>query len=73
MTERIHACFISYRHPAAAGSREEKLIGHVVKAISDHVQIYTHEHEVYFDKPPWSPGTNTTSGWPKRFVAARAW
>lgn len=56
MSGRIHACFISYRHPAAAGGREEKLINHVVKAITEHVQIYTHEHEVFFDKNRLTPG-----------------
>ena len=56
MTEKINACFISYRHPAAEGGREAKLIAHVVKAISDHVQMYTHQHEVYFDKARLVPG-----------------
>ncbi|MFM7733844.1 MAG: toll/interleukin-1 receptor domain-containing protein [Cyanobium sp.] len=56
MLETIHACFISYRHPAAAGGREEKLINQVVKAIADHVQIYTHEHEVFFDQRRLVPG-----------------
>jgi hypothetical protein len=56
MTKKIHACFISYRHPAAKDSREEKLIGHVLKAITDHVQMYTHEHEVYFDNKRLVPG-----------------
>jgi hypothetical protein len=56
MTDPIHACFISYRHPATAGGREEKLIRHVVKAISDHVQMYTHEHQVYFDEMRLVPG-----------------
>lgn len=56
MTNQIHACFISYRHPAAADSLEEKVIRHVVKAISDRVQMYTHDHEIYFDKPRLVPG-----------------
>lgn len=56
MSDPIHACFISYRHPAVAGSREEKLIRHVVKAIADHVQMYTHEHQVYFDDKRLVPG-----------------
>lgn len=56
MSEHFHACFISYRHPSADGNREQKLIGHVVKAISDHVQMYTHEHEVYVDSRRLVPG-----------------
>ncbi len=56
MTEKFHSCFISYRHPASKGSREEKLIGHVVKAITDHVEIYTHDHTVYFDDKRLVPG-----------------
>lgn len=56
MAEKFNACFISYRHPAAKGGREEKLIGHVVKAITDHVQMYTHDHEVYFDDKRLVPG-----------------
>ena len=56
MPEKFHACFISYRHPAAIGSREEKLINQVFKAISDHVQMYTHEHEVFFDRRRLVPG-----------------
>lgn len=56
MSNTIHACFISYRHPAAEGSREAKLIAHVSKAISDHVQMYTHRHEVYFDQKRLVPG-----------------
>jgi len=56
MAEPIHACFISYRHPAASGGREEKLIRHVVKAIEDHIQMYTHDHPVYFDKGRLVPG-----------------
>jgi hypothetical protein len=56
MNEKFNACFISYRHPAAKGGREEKVIGHVVKAITDHVQMYTHDHEVYFDEKRLVPG-----------------
>jgi hypothetical protein len=56
MPENFHACFISYRHPAAKDSREEKLITHVFKAISDHVQVYTHAHEVFFDSKRLVPG-----------------
>ncbi|AMY06953.1 TIR domain protein [Luteitalea pratensis] len=56
MTDTLHACFISYRHPATAGSREEKLIAHVFKAISDHVEMYTHTHQVYFDQKRLVPG-----------------
>ena len=56
MTEQFHACFISYRHPASKGNREEKLIAHVVKAITDHVELYTHEHVVYFDEKRLVPG-----------------
>jgi hypothetical protein len=56
MSAKIHACFISYRHPAASGSREELLINHVVKAITDHVQVYTHEHKVFYDKDRLVPG-----------------
>ena len=47
MSDHFHACFISYRHPSTEGNREQKLIRHVVKAITDHVQLYTHEHKVY--------------------------
>ena len=46
MSEKFNSCFISYRHPASEGGREEKLIAHVVKAITDHVEMYTHEHPV---------------------------
>ena len=56
MTEKFHSCFISYRHPASEGSREQKLIGHVVKAITDHVEMYTHDCPVYFDKNRLVPG-----------------
>lgn len=56
MTEKFHSCFISYRHPASKGSREEKLIGHVVKAVTDHVEMYTHDHAVYFDDKRLVPG-----------------
>jgi hypothetical protein len=38
------------------GSREEKLIQHVVRAIKDHVEMYTHEHDVYFDQNRLTPG-----------------
>jgi TIR domain len=56
MTEHFHACFVSYRHPVAEGTREQKLIGHVVRAITDHVEMYTHEHDVYFDSRRLLPG-----------------
>jgi hypothetical protein len=56
MTEKFHSCFISYRHPASKGSREEKLIGHVVRAITDHVEMYTHDYPVYFDEKRLIPG-----------------
>jgi len=56
MTEKFHSCFISYRHPASKGNREEKLISHVVKAITDHVELYTHDHAVYFDGKRLVPG-----------------
>ena len=56
VTEKFNACFISYRHPAATDNREAKLITHVVKAITDHVQMYTHDHEVYFDNKRLVPG-----------------
>ena len=56
MADHFNACFISHRHPAAENSREARLIGHVVKAVTDHVQLYTHEHEVYFDKERLVPG-----------------
>ena len=56
MTQEIHSCFISYRHPASAGGREEKLIRQVIQAIKDHVEVYTHEYTVYFDKDRLIPG-----------------
>src|SRR6187401_3262453 len=54
--DEIHSCFISYRHPAREGSREAKLIQHVVDAITDHIEMYTHDHRVYFDKSRLVPG-----------------
>jgi hypothetical protein len=56
MSETFHACFISYRHPCDAGNREAKIIEQVIKAISDHIQMYTHEHKVFFDKQRLVPG-----------------
>lgn len=56
MSEPFHACFISYRHPFEVNSREAKVIEHVRKAISDHVQMETHEHKVYFDSQRLVPG-----------------
>lgn len=56
MGQHIHSCFISYRHPARSGGREEKLIQHVVRAIKDHLEVYTHEHDVYFDQHRLVPG-----------------
>ncbi len=56
MVETFNSCFISYRHPAVADNREAKLIAHVVKAITDHVQMYTHDHQVYFDDRRLVPG-----------------
>jgi hypothetical protein len=56
MTEKIHACFVSYRHPARPGGLEEKLLRHVVDAIQDHIELYTHKHEVYVDRPRLVPG-----------------
>lgn len=50
MSDDIHACFVSYRHPESSGSREEKIIRHVVRAITDHVEVYTHDHKVFVDK-----------------------
>jgi hypothetical protein len=66
MSEQFHACFISYRHPSSEGNREQKLIGHVVKAISDHVQMYTHEHQVYVDNKRLVPGYQ----WDERMAEA---
>jgi len=56
VTEQIHGCFISYRHPASANNREEKMIKHVFQAVRDHLEMYTHEHGVYFDVPRLKPG-----------------
>lgn len=56
MAHPINACFISYRHPASAGGREEKLIHNVVRAIKDHFEMVTHEHQVYFDQERLVPG-----------------
>jgi hypothetical protein len=56
MDETIHACFVSYRHPASAGGLEEKLITHVVKAIKDHIEVITHKYQVYIDMPRMVPG-----------------
>ena len=58
MTEPFNSCFISYRHPATKGNREESLIKHVVKAITDHIELYTHDHPVYFDEKDLIPGYN---------------
>jgi hypothetical protein len=56
MAKELYSCFISYRHPATTGGREEKLIQHVVSAIKDHLEVYTHEHGVYFDQQRLIPG-----------------
>jgi hypothetical protein len=56
MNHKIHSCFISYRHPASIGGREEKIIKHVYTALKDHVEMYTHEYSVYFDEPRLVPG-----------------
>jgi hypothetical protein len=56
MDEKIHACFVSYRHPASSGGREEKLIQHVVRAVKDHIEVYTRRYQVYFDKSRLVPG-----------------
>jgi hypothetical protein len=56
MAKQPYSCFISYRHPATSGGREEKLIQHVVSAIKDHIEVYTHQHVVYFDKHRLIPG-----------------
>jgi hypothetical protein len=56
MSEYIHACFVSYRHPASVGGREEKLIQHVVRAIKDHIEMITQKHDVYFDQARLVPG-----------------
>lgn len=56
MDSTIYSCFISYRHPASAGGREEKVINHVVRALKDHIEMYTHEHGVYFDQDRLKPG-----------------
>lgn len=56
MAHPINACFISYRHPASSGGLEEKLIQHVVRAIKDHFEVITHEHQVYFDQDRLVPG-----------------
>jgi hypothetical protein len=56
MNQKIHSCFISYRHPASIGGREEKIIKHVYTAIKEHVEVYTHEYGVYFDEHRLVPG-----------------
>jgi hypothetical protein len=56
MRQKIHSCFISYRHPASSGGREEKLIRHVFRAIKDHLEVYTHEYAIYFDEHRLVPG-----------------
>jgi hypothetical protein len=56
MGHPIYSCFISYRHPATSGGREEKLIQHVVRALKDHLEVYTHDHAVYFDQQRLVPG-----------------
>ncbi len=56
MTANIYSCFISYRHPAISGGLEEKLIRHVVTAVKDHIAVYTHKYEVYFDEDRLIPG-----------------
>jgi hypothetical protein len=56
MEEDIYSCFISYRHPASKDNREAKLIRHVVQAFSDHIEMYTHDHTVYFDEKRLVPG-----------------
>lgn len=56
MSDTFHACFISYRHPYEVDNREAKIISHVFKAISDHVQMQTHEHPVFFDQKRLVPG-----------------
>ena len=58
MCQTFHSCFISYRHPATSDGREARLISQVYKAITDHVQIYTHEHQVFFDEKRLVPGYN---------------
>ncbi len=52
----MHAWFVSYRHPARAGSLQEKLINHTVNAIKDHIEVYTQNYDVYFDKDRLIPG-----------------
>lgn len=52
MEKTLHACFISYRHPArpGTGSLEEKLIQVTKRALEDHIEPYTHDHKVFFDE-----------------------
>ena len=54
-TEHI---LLLYKLPPSSdkGRLEEKLIRHVVTAIRDHIAIYTHKHEVYFDEDRLVPG-----------------
>jgi hypothetical protein len=56
MPSQLHACFISYRHPANPGNREDRMIQQVVKAFGDHLSVVTHEHEIYYDKKRLAPG-----------------
>jgi len=35
---------------------KEKLLRHVVEAVKDHIELYTHKYEVYIDKPRLVPG-----------------
>lgn len=52
----MHACFISYRHPARTGGREEKVLQHTLTALKDHIELYTHNYDVYYDKDRLIPG-----------------
>jgi hypothetical protein len=58
MEKTLHACFISYRHPArpGTGSLEEKLIQTTRKALQDYIEPYTHDHKVFFDEERLRPG-----------------
>ena len=55
MSNEFNSCFISYKHPVEMNSRETVLIQHVYRAITDHIQLYTHA-PVFFDASRLMPG-----------------
>ena len=72
MGKPLHACFISYRHPARSGSLEEKLIRNIVTAIKDHIDLYTRAHQVFSTRTDWSPAISMIRDSPKPYAEARA-